>query len=81
MEIEKLTLGILADCSKSELIDGNYSGTPASVNPYRALEPDLIVGYLTISICYMIFVERRPRNGRLAVPWTNSLGVRCWHAP
>ena len=30
---------------------GNYSGTPTSVIPYRALEPDLIVNYLTISIC------------------------------
>ena len=59
----------------------NYSGTPASVNPYRALQPDIIVGYLTISICCMIYIECRPRNGRLAVPWTNSLGVCCWHAP
>ena len=32
-------------------IIGNYSGTPTSVIPYRALEPDLKVDYLTISIC------------------------------
>ena len=30
---------------------GNYSDTPALAKLYRALEPDLKVGYLTISIC------------------------------
>ena len=37
--------------------DGNYSGTPTSVIPYRALEPDLTVYYLTISIFCMIFLN------------------------
>ena len=32
------------------MLFGNYSGTPASVNPYQALEPDLKVVNLNSAV-------------------------------
>ena len=59
----------------------NYSGTPTSLNPYRALESDLKIKLLNNINILRDFSECRPRKEKFAVSWTNTLGVRCWHAP
>ena len=45
----------------------NYSGTPTSLNPYRALEPDLKSKLLNNINILRDFSECRPRKGKFAV--------------